>query len=172
VLKELSDSHFPGSEKIVLVQDNLNTHKPASLYEAFPPADARRLVERFECITRPNMEVGWTWPNLNWVSCRPNVSTDHPGVRVVWNELRRYATHKGERLTCERSSPAMSGSNSPQHRCNWRRPWRRRRSAPPGSRRSCRQSDRPSGRHSRGTSARRRDGPWRIVGDSRPSHAR
>jgi len=48
VLKELSDTHFPGSEKIVLVQDNLNTHKPASLYEAFPPVEARRLVERFE----------------------------------------------------------------------------------------------------------------------------
>ena len=48
VLKELSDTQFPGSEKIVLVQDNLNTHKPASLYEAFPPAEARRLVERFE----------------------------------------------------------------------------------------------------------------------------
>ena len=30
------------------MQDNLNTHKPASLYEAFPPAEARRLVERFE----------------------------------------------------------------------------------------------------------------------------
>jgi hypothetical protein len=48
VLKELSDTHFPGSAKIVLVQDNLNIHKPASLYEAFPPAEARRLVERFE----------------------------------------------------------------------------------------------------------------------------
>ena len=48
VLKELSDTHFPGSAKIVLVQDNLNTHKPASLYEAFLPAEARRLVERFE----------------------------------------------------------------------------------------------------------------------------
>jgi uncharacterized small protein (DUF1192 family) len=48
VLKELSETHFPGSAKIVLVQDNLNTHKPASLYEAFPPAEARRLVERFE----------------------------------------------------------------------------------------------------------------------------
>ena len=32
----------------MLVQDNLNTHKPASLYEAFPAAEARRLVERFE----------------------------------------------------------------------------------------------------------------------------
>jgi hypothetical protein len=48
VLKELSDTHFPQAKKIVLVQDNLNTHKPASLYEAFPPAEARRLVERFE----------------------------------------------------------------------------------------------------------------------------
>jgi len=49
VLKELSDTPCPGSAKIVLVQDNLNTHKPASLYEAFPPAaEARRLVERFE----------------------------------------------------------------------------------------------------------------------------
>jgi len=48
VLKELSDTHFPNAKKIVLVQDNLNTHKPASLYEAFPPAEARRLVERFE----------------------------------------------------------------------------------------------------------------------------
>ena len=48
VLKELSDIHFPKAVKIVLVQDNLNTHKPASLYEAFPAAEARRLVERFE----------------------------------------------------------------------------------------------------------------------------
>jgi hypothetical protein len=48
MLKALSDTHFPAASKIVLVQDNLSTHKPASLYEAFPPAEARRLVERFE----------------------------------------------------------------------------------------------------------------------------
>ena len=48
VLKELSDKHFPRASKIVLVQDNLSTHKPASLYAAFPAAEARRLVERFE----------------------------------------------------------------------------------------------------------------------------
>jgi hypothetical protein len=48
ILKELSDTHFPQSSKIVLVQDNLSTHKPASLYEAFPAEEARRLVERFE----------------------------------------------------------------------------------------------------------------------------
>ncbi len=44
----LLHKHFPEATKIVLVQDNLNTHKPASLYEAFPAAEARRLVERFE----------------------------------------------------------------------------------------------------------------------------
>jgi hypothetical protein len=47
-LKDLSDTHFPEASKIVLVQDNLNTHTKASLYEAFPAAEARRLVERFE----------------------------------------------------------------------------------------------------------------------------
>ena len=48
MLRDLSDLHFADAEKIILVQDNLNTHVPASLYEAFPPGDARRLVERFE----------------------------------------------------------------------------------------------------------------------------
>lgn len=48
VLKELSDIHFPKAKKIRLVQDNLNTHTKASLYEAFPPVEAWRLAERFE----------------------------------------------------------------------------------------------------------------------------
>lgn len=61
VLKELSDVHFPKAEKIVLVQDNLNTHTPASLYEAFEPAEARRLVERFEWHYTPKHG---SWLNL------------------------------------------------------------------------------------------------------------
>lgn len=48
VLKDLADTHFPDARRIVLVQDNLSTHKPASLYEVFPAAEARRLAERFE----------------------------------------------------------------------------------------------------------------------------
>lgn len=47
-LRDLSDVHYPDARKIVLVLDNLNTHKLASLYEAFAPATARRLAERFE----------------------------------------------------------------------------------------------------------------------------
>ena len=48
VLKDLADLHFSSAKTIVLVQDNLNIHSKASLYEAFPAAEARRLVERFE----------------------------------------------------------------------------------------------------------------------------
>jgi len=47
-IKQLVDVYYPEAEKIVLVMDNLNTHTPASLYEAFPPAEARRIAERLE----------------------------------------------------------------------------------------------------------------------------
>ncbi len=47
-LRDLSDIHFPDADQIVLVQDNLNTHSPTALYEAFPASEARRLTERFE----------------------------------------------------------------------------------------------------------------------------
>ena len=47
-MKELSDVYYPDAEKIVIVMDNLNTHLPASFYEAFEPEEALRLVNRFE----------------------------------------------------------------------------------------------------------------------------
>jgi hypothetical protein len=48
VLRWLAEDVHPDAEVIVLVQDNLNTHTLASLYEAFPPEQARRIAERFE----------------------------------------------------------------------------------------------------------------------------
>ena len=47
-LRDLVDIHFPQADTIVLVMDNLNTHKLASLYEAFPAAEARRLAAKLE----------------------------------------------------------------------------------------------------------------------------
>ena len=47
-IKELVDVHFPNAEKIILVQDNLNTHNAGSLYEAFPPEEAKRLADKIE----------------------------------------------------------------------------------------------------------------------------
>ena len=48
VVRWLAEEVHPEAAKIVLVMDNLNTHKPASLYEAFPPEQARRIAERLE----------------------------------------------------------------------------------------------------------------------------
>ena len=47
-IQYLVDVRYPSAEQIVLVQDNLNTHKLASLYEAFPPEEARRLIDKLE----------------------------------------------------------------------------------------------------------------------------
>jgi hypothetical protein len=47
-LRVLSDQHYPMAERITVVLDNLNTHGPASFYEAFAPSEARRLAERFD----------------------------------------------------------------------------------------------------------------------------
>lgn len=47
-IKELVDIDFPNAEKIVLVQDNLNTHSKGSLYEAFAPEEAKRLADKIE----------------------------------------------------------------------------------------------------------------------------
>jgi len=53
VVKDLLDVRYPDAERVVLVQDNLNTHTPASLYEAFPPAEAGRLARRLEIHPTP-----------------------------------------------------------------------------------------------------------------------
>lgn len=47
-MRDLVDDHFPDAPRIRVVLDNLNTHKPASLYEAFPAAEARRILRRLE----------------------------------------------------------------------------------------------------------------------------
>ncbi len=47
-IKDLVDVHYPDVERIVLVLDQLNTHSPASLYAAFPPAEAKRLADKLE----------------------------------------------------------------------------------------------------------------------------
>lgn len=60
VMRELVDVHFPDAEKIRVVLDNLNTHTPASLYVAFPPAEARRLLSK--------LEVHYTPKHASWLN--------------------------------------------------------------------------------------------------------
>ncbi len=50
VVKGLIDEDYADRERIVLVMDNLNTHRLSSLYEAFEPSEARRIAERLEIL--------------------------------------------------------------------------------------------------------------------------
>jgi transposase len=47
-MRDLVDEHYPDAERIRVVLDNLSTHKPAALYDRFPPAEARRILSRLE----------------------------------------------------------------------------------------------------------------------------
>jgi hypothetical protein len=60
-LKHLADDIYAAAETITLVLDNLNTHSPASLYQAFEPAEAHRLAGRFEWVYTPKHG---SWLNL------------------------------------------------------------------------------------------------------------
>ena len=60
VIRKLVDEDYPDKDRIVLVMDNLNTHHPASLYDAFEPAEARRIAER--------LEIHYTPKHGNWLN--------------------------------------------------------------------------------------------------------
>lgn len=95
VLKALADIHFPAADKIVLVQDNLNTHVPASLYEAFAPAEARRLVERFEWHYTPKHG---SWLNMAEselsVLARQCLDRRIPDKRTLEREVAAWVAHR------------------------------------------------------------------------------
>ncbi len=65
-LRALVDQQFPDAERIVLVLDNLNTHRPAALYQAFPPAEARRILERIEWHFTPTHGSWLNIAELEW----------------------------------------------------------------------------------------------------------
>lgn len=66
-IKELLVTHYPNASKVVLVMDNLNTHTGASLYEAFPPEEARSLLDRLEIHYTPKHG---SWLNIAEIELR------------------------------------------------------------------------------------------------------
>ncbi len=77
-VKELSDVHFAHADRITLVMDNLNTHRLSTLYEAFEPSEARRLIERIEVIHTPK-HGSW----LNMAECELSaLARQVLGVRI------------------------------------------------------------------------------------------
>ena len=66
-IRELVEVHYPRARKVRLVQDNLNTHDGASLYEAFPPEQARRILDRIEWHYTPKHG---SWVNMAEIEIR------------------------------------------------------------------------------------------------------
>ena len=62
ICRDLVDVHFPDAQKILLVCDNLNTHKPASVYKAFDAEEAKRITEKLEFHYTP--KHGNRWLNI------------------------------------------------------------------------------------------------------------
>ena len=95
VLKDIADRQFPKAKKIILVQDNLNTHKPGSLYEAFPPHEARRLVERFEWHYTPKHG---SWLNLAEselaVLAKQCLDRRIPTQKILADEVAAWQEHR------------------------------------------------------------------------------
>jgi transposase len=67
-MKQLVDVHYPEAERITVVMDNLNTHRMSCLYEAFPPEEARRLIDKIEVVHTPK-HGSW----LNMAECELSV---------------------------------------------------------------------------------------------------
>jgi hypothetical protein len=53
LLKAIVDTDYPQADKLIVIQDNLNTHSPASLYKAFTPSEAQRILSRLEFCHTP-----------------------------------------------------------------------------------------------------------------------
>jgi len=105
IIKDLVDVHYPEAEVIVLVQDNLNTHTPASLYEAFSPAEAKRLADK--------LEIHYTPKHGSWL----NMAEIELHVLAEQCLDRRLA----DRATLEREVAAWEARrNADQQPIDWR----------------------------------------------------
>ena len=86
-IKYLADVCYPDAEKIILVLDNLNTHKISSLYKRFPPAEARRIARR--------LEVHYTPKHGSWL----NIAEIE--LNVMTSQCLNRRVDDLEKLRCE-----------------------------------------------------------------------
>lgn len=94
-MRELVDEHFPQAKRITVVMDNLNTHGPSSLYEAFAPQEAKRILDRLELHYTPRHG---SWLNMAEVElsvlgrqCLRRRIPDQPTLR---REVRAWETSR------------------------------------------------------------------------------
>lgn len=96
-VKRLLDEHYPDAEKVVLVMDNLNTHRLSSFYEAFESREARRLARRLEVHYTP--EHG-SWLNMaeieNSVMARQCLARRIPHKGMMARETRAWSAQRNK----------------------------------------------------------------------------
>ncbi len=107
--------HFPEAKRIVRVQDNLNTHSPALLYEAFPPAEARHLLTRFEIHFTPKHG---SWLNIAEIElsalgrgCRDRRIRQVPPGKLV------ARTRSRSKRPIDRRRPCLPSTRAPLPLC-------------------------------------------------------
>ena len=96
-IKDIVDTHYPEAAKITVIMDNLNTHRPSSLYQAFSPEEARRLLNKLEFHYTPkhgswlNMaEIEFSALKRQCLDCRIPVSYTHLDVYKRQGWKRRF----------------------------------------------------------------------------------
>ncbi len=97
-VKHIAEKLYPNAEKIRLVMDNLNTHKPSALYETFPPQEAKRIWDRFEFIYTPK-HGSW----LNMAEIELNVlmgqclSRRIDNMETIRQEVKAWEQHRNNK---------------------------------------------------------------------------
>ena len=99
VCRDLVDIHFPDAERLTLVCDNLNTHKPASLYKAFPPQEARRIAKKLHFQYTPKHG---SWLNMAEIELsvlsRDCLCRRIPDQETLKHEIQAWQTRRNEKL--------------------------------------------------------------------------
>lgn len=99
-IEYLLDVQYPTAKKVVLVCDNLNTHKPAALYKTFKPDAARRLLNRLEIHYTPKHG---SWLNMAEVELaaltRQCLDRRIPDLHTLQNQLAAWNTHRNNAQT-------------------------------------------------------------------------
>jgi hypothetical protein len=99
-IKDLVDVRYPEAEHIVLLMDNLNTHSPASLYEAFPPAEAKRLADKLEIHHTPKHG---SWLNIAEIELsvlsRQCLDRRVPAVATLQADVHAWQEHRNRTAT-------------------------------------------------------------------------
>ena len=94
-IKYLVDERYPDAQKIILVMDNLNTHKPASLYKVFPPEEARRIIKKLEIHYTPKHG---SWLNIAEIELnvmtRQCLSRRIASIDVLRSELSAWTNER------------------------------------------------------------------------------